>query len=80
MKDIKKADWYFLVNTLPYKEVLDIIETEYGKREAKHLKDYMVGQTMSVMPEQVGIYVVDLMRFMKHRKNNLSGKKMPLED
>lgn len=79
-KDIKKAEWHHLAKVLPYKEVLDILEVEYGKRERKHLEDYMVGQTMSFIGGRLGIYVVDLMRFMRYRKQKLTGKKMPLDD
>ena len=81
-KDIKKAEWHDLVNVLPYKEVLDILEVEYGKRERKNLEDYMVGQTMCFIGDsmETGIYVVDLMRFMRYRKQKLTGKKMPLDD
>lgn len=80
LKNIKKAEWHDLVNMLPYKEVLDILEVEYGKMEARHLHKFMAGQTMGVINEQPQIYVVDLMNFIKYRKQNLSGKNMPLDD
>lgn len=83
LSDIREAEWHYLVNTLPYKEVLDILETEFGKLERRHLERYMQGQTMIMIggeSGEAGIYVSDLDRFIKYRKQNLSGKNMPLDD
>ena len=82
-KSIREAEWYHLVNTLPYQEVLDILEVEFGKREANELRKYMEGQTMCYLNGKsgaVGVYVVDLARFVHYRKKNLKAKDMPLDD
>ena len=65
---------------LPYHEVKEVLEYYCGKREVTQLENYMVGQTMSMLPQQAGIYIIDLIRFLRYRSRGLKGKKMPLDD
>ena len=77
---IKEISIDYFIGVLPYEEVKTNLERLCGKDEVKHLNEYMYGQTMRLLPQQVGIYYSDLVRFLGHRKVGLKGKNMPLED
>lgn len=73
IKDLTLDDF---IHVIPAK----LIEQTLGKRETKHFWNFMAGQTISCLEKQAGIYVVDLVNFLKYRKQGLSGRNMPLDD
>lgn len=77
---IQKLTFDHFTNIIPAEELSRTLEYYCGKREVKHFWNYMRGQTMSILERQAGVYAIDIQRFLKYRRINLAGKKMPLDD
>lgn len=59
------------ISIIPSKELERILEYRCGKKEVKHFWNYMNGQTVAMLEQQSGIFVIDLIRFLKYRKRGL---------
>ncbi len=77
------------INNLKFEDFITVIPIEIleerigflcGKRELKHFRNFMSGQTVGMIEQQGGIFADDFERYLIYRKRNLSGDKMPLDD
>ena len=79
-KTIKELRLDDFTHVIPYKEFEKVLQFHCGKKEIKHFSDFMIGQTVSMLEAQAGIYATDIIRFLNYRRKGLVGKKMPLDD
>ena len=80
MNKIQDATTEDMVTLLPAVELERHIEALFGKRELKHFRQFMNGQTVTMIETQAGVNVADIMRYLRYRKRRLKGQEMPLVD
>lgn len=78
-KKIQKLEFEDFVHVIPMVELEKTIEYHCGKREVKRFRDFMAGQTVSLLESQGGVYVGDFLRYLKERKRGIK-KNFPLWD